>query len=74
MEQVLILKDLFPPKRHWLHAAWLRFHHPGTGALVDVRSPLPPDLTASLAALAELPELIAPPDALTYFGFYQDDA
>ena len=63
-----------PPKRHWLHAAWLRFHHPGTGALVDVRSPLPPDLTASLAALAELPELIAPPDALTYFGFYQDDA
>jgi 23S rRNA pseudouridine1911/1915/1917 synthase len=40
-----------PPKRHFLHAAWLRFAHPITGAQVDLRAPLPPDLRASLAAI-----------------------
>src|SRR4029077_495997 len=33
-----------PPKRHFLHAAWLRFKHPVTGADIEIRSPLPDDL------------------------------
>lgn len=40
-----------PAKRHFLHAAWLRFAHPISGKPVDLRSPLPPDLLASLAAI-----------------------
>ena len=36
-------------KRHFLHAAWLRFRHPVTGAELDLRSPLPADLRAALA-------------------------
>jgi 23S rRNA pseudouridine1911/1915/1917 synthase len=36
--------------RQFLHAARLRFEHPFTGAPVDVRSPLPADLAAALAA------------------------
>ncbi len=45
-----------PPRRHWLHAAWLRFSHPVTGQLVDLRSPLPDDLSSSLAILADTGE------------------
>ena len=41
-----------PPKRHFLHAAWLRFRHPATGAPVELRSPLPPDLATALASAA----------------------
>ena len=40
-----------PPKRHFLHAAWLRFAHPITGKPIDLRSPLPRDLHASLVAI-----------------------
>ena len=40
-----------PPKRHFLHAAWLRFAHPITGKPVDLRSPLPRDLHTSLKAI-----------------------
>ena len=29
-----------PPKRHFLHAAWLEFNHPMTGEPMDFRSPL----------------------------------
>ncbi|MGH2896744.1 MAG: RluA family pseudouridine synthase [Solirubrobacteraceae bacterium] len=36
-------------KRQFLHAARLAFAHPVTGEAVDVRSPLPDDLTAALA-------------------------
>lgn len=61
-----------PPRRHWLHAAWLRFPHPVTGTVVDVRSELPSDLRGSLATLAERDDLIADPNALSYFGFYHD--
>ena len=61
-----------PPRRHWLHAAWLRFPHPVTGTVVDVRAPLPPELLISLSALAERTDFIADPNALSYFGFYQD--
>lgn len=42
-----------PAKRHFLHAAWLRFAHPVTGEPMDVRSPLPPDLRRSLEAINE---------------------
>ncbi len=59
-----------PPKRHFLHAAWLRFHHPVTRALIDLRSPLPDDLKTSLAALSAMPELASHPDPLDVFGFY----
>ncbi len=59
-----------PPRRHFLHAAWLRFRHPVTGTLLDLRSPLPDDLRVSLAALSDMPELATHPDPLDVFGFY----
>ena len=62
-----------PPRRHFLHAAWLQFRHPVTGAPVDLRSPLPPDLKRSLAAVAGSPELLDHPNPLDAFGFYQLD-
>ena len=61
---------VLPPRRHFLHAAWLVFTHPITGAPMDIRSPLPEDLKHSLSAIAEgsgLPEAEDPLDAL---GFY----
>ena len=61
-----------PPRRHWLHAAWLRFPHPVTGEVIDVRSPLPTDLAASLTALAEGAISFAAPLTLEYFAFYHD--
>jgi 23S rRNA-/tRNA-specific pseudouridylate synthase len=62
-----------PPRRHFLHAAWLVFRHPATGATMDLRSPLPEDLRTSLAAVAGMPELLDHPDALDYFGFFRLD-
>jgi 23S rRNA pseudouridine1911/1915/1917 synthase len=62
-----------PPRRQFLHAAWLRFQHPVTGVTMDLRSPLPPELRASLAAVSEMAELIAHPDPLEYLGFYRVD-
>ena len=62
-----------PPKRHWLHAAWLRFAHPVTGEALDLRSPLPEDLRHSLATAGAMPELKDHPDPLDYFGFYRAD-
>jgi 23S rRNA pseudouridine1911/1915/1917 synthase len=40
-----------PPRRHFLHAAWLIFRHPISGVTLDLRAPLPEDLRASLLAL-----------------------
>jgi 23S rRNA pseudouridine1911/1915/1917 synthase len=60
-----------PPKRHFLHACWLVFKHPVSGAEMDLRSPLPADLRHSLTTAAELPELFAHPDPLEYLGFYR---
>ncbi len=65
------LLDL-PPKRHFLHAAWLVFAHPVTGERVDLRSPLPDELRASLARAAGDPALFARSHALEYFGFYSE--
>ena len=63
-----------PPKRHFLHAAWLRFRHPVTGDALDLRSPLPPDLRAALAQVARDPTLLTTADPLDDFGFYRDKA
>lgn len=62
-----------PPRRHFLHAAWLLFRHPATGAPMEFRSPLPDELRRSLATVAEMPELEHHPDPLDYFGFYRVD-
>jgi 23S rRNA pseudouridine1911/1915/1917 synthase len=62
-----------PPKRHFLHAAWLVFKHPQTGELLDFRSKLPEDLKQSLIAASEMADLIAHPDPLEYLGFYRVD-
>ena len=62
-----------PPKRHFLHAAWMLFPHPVTGVVVEVRSRLPEDLRRSLAAASGLEDLADHPDPLEYFGFYRDD-
>jgi 23S rRNA pseudouridine1911/1915/1917 synthase len=44
---------LFGLQRQFLHADRLAFAHPVTGAPVDVRSPLPPDLAAALEEAAD---------------------
>jgi 23S rRNA pseudouridine1911/1915/1917 synthase len=62
-----------PPRRHFLHAAWLRLRHPLTGAPMDLRSPLPPDLRRSLAAVAHAPELADDPNSLDALGFFDPD-
>jgi len=59
-----------PPKRHFLHAAWLLFKHPVTGEEIDVRSPLPEDLRTALVRVSDgtlSPELPDPLDALGFF-------
>jgi 23S rRNA pseudouridine1911/1915/1917 synthase len=61
-----------PPKRHFLHAAWLIFPHPETGETVELRSPLPADLRKALDAVAGEP--LEHPDPLDHFGFYRIDA
>ena len=63
-----------PPKRHFLHAAWLRFRHPVTGDALDLRSPLPADLRAALAQVARDATLLTTVDPLDDFGFYRDKA
>ena len=61
-----------PARRHFLHAAWLRFRHPVSGQSMDLRAPLPEDLRRSIAAAAGDPSLETHPDPLDYFGFYRD--
>ena len=61
-----------PPRRHFLHAARLAFRHPVTGAELDFRSPLPPDLASALATVAHDRGLAADPGALERFGFYDE--
>ncbi len=60
-----------PPKRHFLHAAWLVFKHPVSGAAMDLRSPLPDDLRRSLTEVAGDPTLFAHSEPLEYFDFYR---
>ena len=61
-----------PPRRHFLHAAWLRFRHPTTGAALELRSPLPPDLARSLAAVAGEHAPADHSNLLESYGFYDD--
>ncbi|MBC7896532.1 MAG: RluA family pseudouridine synthase [Cytophagaceae bacterium] len=61
-----------PGKRHFLHAARLRFPHPVTGEALDFRAPLPADLTAALATVANDPSLDGDPTALDRFSFYDE--
>lgn len=63
------------PRRHFLHAAWLIFRHPVTGAEIDVRSPLPDDLRRAIDAVAGSTSDDDPVhrDPLSYFGFYRVD-
>ena len=62
-----------PPKRHFLHAAWLRFRHPASGLPVDLRSHLPPELVTALASAAGADATATGTDPLEYFGFFTDD-
>jgi 23S rRNA pseudouridine1911/1915/1917 synthase len=62
-----------PPRRHFLHAAWLRLRHPVTGAPLDLRAPLPEDLKRSLAAAANDRALLDHPDPLDSLGFFRND-
>ncbi|HEX6050395.1 MAG TPA: RluA family pseudouridine synthase [Gemmatimonadaceae bacterium] len=61
-----------PARRHFLHAAWLRFRHPMSGLSMDLRAPLPEDLRVSLAAAARDPSLERHPDPLDHFDFYRE--
>ncbi|HKP15129.1 MAG TPA: RluA family pseudouridine synthase, partial [Gemmatimonadaceae bacterium] len=63
-----------PSKRHFLHAAWLRFRHPTTGVPVEVRSPLPSELVKALAAVAGEEHAFLDIDPLEHFGFFRDTA
>jgi 23S rRNA pseudouridine1911/1915/1917 synthase len=60
-----------PPKRHFLHAAWLTFRHPVSGGEIEIRSPLPEDLRLALVKVADgaVPE--DAPDPLDLLGFYR---
>jgi 23S rRNA pseudouridine1911/1915/1917 synthase len=60
-----------PPRRHFLHAAWLAFKHPVTGEPLDFRSPLPEDLAHALTVIAGEHGLPVEPDPLTALGFYE---
>ncbi len=60
-----------PPKRHFLHAAWLRFTHPVTDKEMELRSPLPADLRQSLVRAANGALADSDPDPLTTLGFFR---
>ena len=62
-----------PPKRHFLHAAWLRFRHPVTGVPVALRSLLPPELRTALASAAGPDLSFTGSDPLEHLGFFTDD-
>jgi 23S rRNA pseudouridine1911/1915/1917 synthase len=61
-----------PSPRAGSAAALLRFRHPATGAEVEFRAPLPPDLRGSLAALAGDPGVGELADPLAHFGFFDE--
>jgi 23S rRNA pseudouridine1911/1915/1917 synthase len=62
-----------PPKRHFLHAAWLRFRHPATGTPMELKSLLPSELVTALSSAAGPDVSFAATDPLEYFGFFRDD-
>jgi 23S rRNA pseudouridine1911/1915/1917 synthase len=62
-----------PPKRHFLHAAWLVFQHPVTGAQIDIRSPLPEDLRTALLRVSDGAIPPETSDPLESLGFYRTE-
>jgi 23S rRNA pseudouridine1911/1915/1917 synthase len=60
-----------PPRRHFLHAAWLRFRHPATNSEIELRSPLPEDLRSALVRAADGAVSPADADPLETLGFYR---
>jgi 23S rRNA pseudouridine1911/1915/1917 synthase len=62
-----------PPRRHFLHAAWLIFRHPVSGDLVDLRSPLPEELHRALGVAAGSEPIAADSDPLDRCDFYRVD-
>jgi len=62
-----------PPRRHFLHAAWLVFRHPVTGQTIDLRSPLPEELHHALTVVAGPDVSLADSNPLELFGFYGVD-
>jgi 23S rRNA pseudouridine1911/1915/1917 synthase len=60
-----------PPKRHFLHAAWLKFRHPVSNEEIELRSPLPEDLRTALIRASD--GVLAPDaqDPLQLLGFYR---
>ena len=63
-----------PPRRHFLHAAWLVFRHPVTGETIDLRAPLPEDLHNALVVAAGPDVPLAKVNPLDFFGFYNVDS
>lgn len=59
-----------PPKRHFLHAAWLIFRHPASGKEIEIRSPLPEDLRTALIHIADGSIPAGTADPLETLGFY----
>lgn len=62
-----------PPRRHFLHAAWLIFRHPVSGESIDLRSPLPEDLHRAIVVAAGPDVSLAETNPLEFFGFYRVD-
>lgn len=62
-----------PPRRHFLHAAWLVFRHPVSGETVDLRAPLPEDLYKAIVVAAGPDVPMANVNPLEFFGFYNVD-
>jgi 23S rRNA pseudouridine1911/1915/1917 synthase len=62
-----------PPRRHFLHAAWLIFRHPVTGEPIDLRSPLPEELHRAIVVAAGPDVPVADTNPLEFFGFYRVD-
>jgi 23S rRNA pseudouridine1911/1915/1917 synthase len=60
-------------RRQFLHAAWLRFRHPITETVIDLRSELPPDLRQTLARAADDDSLIDDAAPLARLGFFSTD-
>ncbi len=63
-----------PPRRHFLHAAWLVFRHPVSGETIDLRSPLPEELNRALVVAAGPDVDLTATDPLDFFGFYRLDS
>ena len=62
-----------PAKRHFLHAAWLRFRHPTSGMEIELRSGLPPELERALGCAVGPDTSFEDTDPLEHFGFFRND-